>query len=111
VEEKKSRRQQAGWNLLESGPSTAQCRDKRATSHVPHYRATKSKFYAASFLGCLETQYLKKRFVTCMGNFKYGGKTLKYGGKKLKDGGKKNSNLPEYNSLMVYRMSTLACHA
>jgi hypothetical protein len=29
--EKKSRRQQAGWSLLESGPSTAQCRDKRAT--------------------------------------------------------------------------------
>jgi hypothetical protein len=34
AEEKKSRRQQAGWSLLESGPSTAQCRhcrDKRAT--------------------------------------------------------------------------------
>ncbi|KAJ8581219.1 hypothetical protein M405DRAFT_832924 [Rhizopogon salebrosus TDB-379] len=29
--EKKSRRQLAGWSLLESGPSTAQCRDKRAT--------------------------------------------------------------------------------
>ena len=33
-EEKKSRRQQAGWNLLESGPSTAQCRDKRATCRI-----------------------------------------------------------------------------
>ena len=29
---------------------------QRQESHVPHYRATKSKFYAVSFLGCLETQ-------------------------------------------------------
>ncbi|KAJ8579861.1 hypothetical protein M405DRAFT_835290, partial [Rhizopogon salebrosus TDB-379] len=43
AEEKKSRRQQAGWSLLESGPSTAQCRDKRATCRT--YRATKSIFY------------------------------------------------------------------
>jgi hypothetical protein len=50
---RKEKQKAAGW-LEPAGEWAEHSAVQRQESHVPHYRATKSKFYAASFLGCLD---------------------------------------------------------
>jgi len=57
----KEKQKAAGWLPVEpAGEWAEHSAVQRQDSHVPHYRVTKSKFYAASFLGCLETQLWNK---------------------------------------------------
>jgi len=53
---RKEKQNAAGWLELAGEWAEHLSAVQRQENHVPHYRATKAKFCAASFLGCLETQ-------------------------------------------------------